>query len=78
LKAIISKYQYATNTFLVTYVKEVKLSLYSPGQALSAPGNRGSQNFYKIVKGRWQYCQPYAPTNFISQEIPLLLISVRG
>jgi hypothetical protein len=34
---------------------------------------------FKIIDtGRWEGCQPYAPAAFTSQEVFLVLISVRG
>jgi hypothetical protein len=58
--------------------EKVKQSLYRSGQALRVPGGIGFQNFQTIGTFRWEDCQPYAPAAFTSQEIFLVLSSVRG
>ena len=54
---------------------KLKLTLYSPGQALKAPGVWGFQNFQTVGTLSWQWCQPYTPA--ASPEISLALTSVR-
>jgi hypothetical protein len=63
---------------LQTYLKQVKQSLYKPGQALKFPGGWGSQNWQTIGTWRWWGFQPYASAVFIPKEILLVLISDRG
>ena len=54
-----------------------KQSLYRPGQTLRALGGGESQNVYRFCTWMWQSCQPYALAAFTTQEISLVLISVR-
>jgi len=55
---------------------QLKLSNYRSGQALTAPGRWGSQNFQTIGTWRWKGCQSYAPTAFTIRK--LLKGAVRG
>ena len=56
----------------------MQLYHYKPGQALWVPGGWRYQNFYTTGTCRCWVCQPYAPAAFTSQEILLVVISVRG
>ena len=57
---------------------KVNLSLNRPGQAHRVPGGWGSRDFYTIGTWKSQSRQPYAQAAFTSQEIFLVLISVRS
>jgi len=52
--------------------------MYRPGKALRTPGSWISQNTQAIGTWMWQSYQVYAPVAFTPQEIPLVLLSVRG
>jgi hypothetical protein len=65
-----TKHKYITSKCKVTQ------SHYRPGQTLRVPG--GSQISRQSALEGGKGCQPHAPAAFISQEIFLVLISVRG
>ena len=47
---------------------KVKVTLYPPGQVLTATGGQGSQNVWTSGARRWQGCQPHAPAAFTSSR----------
>ena len=57
---------------------KVKLFLYRPREALWAPLGWGCQDFETVGTWKWQGCRRYILASFISQEIFLILVSVRG
>ena len=67
---------YGTPVLLPPSTKaKAKQSVYRPAQTRRLPGGWGSQISRQSVL---ECYQPYAPAAFILQEIPLVLILVRG
>ena len=64
-------------SYMTSPSKKIKQSLHRPGQALRFPGGE-DPTFHNNSTWMWQGFQPYAPAAFTSQEIFLVLISVRG